>query len=160
MTTESRYDVCVVGFGAWEAASAWALARRGLRVIALNEYAPPHEHGSHTGRTRLARRSAHEGAGYTPITQRAFTLWHELEDTYDVALLEATGALIVGEPDGRLVAPSRASLEDGDDRVVVATGDSGRGFRYAPAVGGLIADLTTGRAPVPNFLRAQRLTHV
>jgi sarcosine oxidase len=44
-----------------------------------------------------------------------------------------------------------------DARVVVGTGDSGRGFRYAPAVGELLADLAQGRsADHPAFLRKER----
>lgn len=107
------YDVCVAGFGAWGAATASALANRGLSAVVLDPHDPPHEHGSHTGRTRLARRSAHEGTGDTPITSRAFELWDGLEREQGTALREITGALLLDQPDGGLIAPSCETFDDG-----------------------------------------------
>lgn len=43
-----------------------------------------------------------------------------------------------------------------DRRVVIGSGDSGRGFRFAPAIGELLADLVCDTASVPAFLRADR----
>ena len=38
-----------------------------------------------------------------------------------------------------------------DPRVTVAAGDSGHGFKFAPALGELIADVVEGAAPSPRF---------
>lgn len=113
MRAADTIDVCVAGFGVWGASAARALGLRGFRVLAVDPRRPPHEHGSHTGRTRLARRSAHEGAGYTPITARAFELWDDIEREHGAQLLRRTGALLLDRPDGGLIAPSRATLRDG-----------------------------------------------
>ena len=49
------YDVAVLGLGAMGAAAAWQLARRGARVLGIDRHAPPHEHGSTHGDTRVTR---------------------------------------------------------------------------------------------------------
>ena len=48
-------DAIVVGLGAVGSATAWQLARRGLSVIGIDRWAPPHEHGSSHGETRITR---------------------------------------------------------------------------------------------------------
>jgi glycine/D-amino acid oxidase-like deaminating enzyme len=48
----AKYDVVVVGLGAMGSAAAYALAARGLRVLGLDRYRPPHRHGSHHGESR------------------------------------------------------------------------------------------------------------
>lgn len=107
------HDVCVAGLGAWGASAALALAGRGLSVVAVDPFDPPHEHGSHTGRTRLARRSAHEGDGYTTLTARAFHLWDSIDREHGSPLLTTTGALLLDLADGPLIAPSRRTLLNG-----------------------------------------------
>ena len=44
----------------------------------------------------------------------------------------------------------------GDDRVLVAGGGSGHGFKHGPAVGEYVADLVAGRDPDPRFQLAGR----
>jgi len=91
-----RYDVIVAGLGPWGAATCWHLARRGLRVLGLDRYAPPHGHGSHGGSTRLARRSNSTGPEYLPLTTRTFQLWRELGAAVGQDLLVESGTVFVG----------------------------------------------------------------
>ena len=44
-----RADVIVVGLGSMGASAAYALAARGLRVIGLDRFTPPHDRGAHGG---------------------------------------------------------------------------------------------------------------
>jgi sarcosine oxidase len=106
-----RYDVIVAGLGAWGSAAAWTLAKRGHRVLGLDQYHPPHGHGSHSGITRLARRSSHEGVEYAPLTARSFDLWHQLERESRTEVVVRTGALLFGATDDPLIKVSIDSLD-------------------------------------------------
>ena len=39
----ATYDVIVIGLGAMGSATTYHLARRGVRVLGIDQYAPPHE---------------------------------------------------------------------------------------------------------------------
>jgi sarcosine oxidase len=93
------YEVIVVGLGAMGSCALWALARRGVRVLGVDQFDPPHDQGSSHGETRLIRSAMIEGAPYVPLIRRAFTLWHELANEAQRALLVRTGVLFIS-PDG------------------------------------------------------------
>jgi sarcosine oxidase len=99
-----RGDVIVVGLGTMGAAAAESLTRRGVRVVGLDRFAPPHQHGEHAGGSRIIRLAYAEGAEYVPLLRRAYELWADLERRAEVRLLRSTGALTVGRPDLPLVA--------------------------------------------------------
>jgi sarcosine oxidase len=54
-----RYDVIVVGLGGMGSASAYHLARRGQRVLGLEQFDLLHELGSSHGLTRIIRLAYH-----------------------------------------------------------------------------------------------------
>src|SRR5256712_12066504 len=97
-------DVVVVGLGAMGAAAARALSRRGLRVLGLDRFAPPHALGSSHGDSRIIREAYFEHPSYVPLVQRAYLLWEELERDSGESLLTRTGGLMIGPRDGVLVA--------------------------------------------------------
>jgi sarcosine oxidase len=102
-------DVVVAGLGAMGSAAARTLARRGLRVVGLDRFRPPHTLGSSHGRSRIIREAYFEHPAYVPLVQRAYTLWHELEKESGRPLLRRTGGLMVGPPDGVLIEGARRS---------------------------------------------------
>ena len=105
------YDVIVVGAGTWGSATAWHLARRGVRVLAIDAHTPPHEHGSHGGLTRLARQSNSTGPQYVQLTVRAFELWDQLAARTGTELMTVTGNVMIGEPGSPWFDSTVASLE-------------------------------------------------
>ena len=107
-----RWDVIVTGLGAMGSAAARELARRGLRVLGLDRYAPPHAHGSTHGRTRIIREAYFEHPAYVPLVQRAERLWVELEREVGEQLFVRTGGLMIGPKEGELVRGARASAEE------------------------------------------------
>jgi len=111
MRTESTYDVIIAGLGAMGSAAAFHLARRGVRVLGLDRYTPPHALGSSHGDTRIIREAYFEHPVYVPMVQRAFELWRELEQASCTALLTQTGGLMIGRPESELVAGARRSAE-------------------------------------------------
>jgi|SRR5688572_13339244 len=107
-----RWDVIVTGLGAMGSAAARELARRGLRVLGLDRYVPPHAHGSTHGRTRIIREAYFEHPAYVPLVQRAERLWRELERDVGDRLFVRTGGLMIGAEDSDLVRGARASADE------------------------------------------------
>ena len=107
-----RWDVIVTGLGAMGSAAVRELARRGLRVLGLDRYAPPHAHGSTHGRTRITREAYFEHPAYVPLVQRATALWTALERETGARLFTRTGGLMIGPKDGTLVRGARTSADE------------------------------------------------
>src|SRR5947208_2797487 len=101
------FDVIVLGVGGMGAAAAAELARRGRRVLGLEQFAVGHDRGSSHGSTRVIRTAYYEHPDYVPLARRAFRLWHELEQRTGEHLLTECGCLSLGRPDGELVAGVR-----------------------------------------------------
>ena len=92
-----RYDVVVVGIGGMGSAALYHLARRGKRVLGLERFDVPHEHGSSHGLTRIIRLAYFEHPAYVPLMRRAYELWRELEVEAGEQLLHVTGIVEAGE---------------------------------------------------------------
>jgi sarcosine oxidase len=88
-----RYDAIVVGIGGMGSAALFHLARRGQRVLGLERFDVPHEHGSSHGITRIIRLAYYEHTAYVPLLRRAYELWRELETAAGEQLLHVTGAV-------------------------------------------------------------------
>jgi sarcosine oxidase len=93
-----RYDVIVLGLGAMGAASAYQLAKRGARILGIDQYAPPHRLGSSHGESRITRIACAEGAHFTPFVRRSHEIWQELEAETGKSLLTRNGMLMIGPP--------------------------------------------------------------
>ena len=96
--------------------AAFHLARRGVRVLALEQFELAHDQGSSHGYTRIMRHAYYNAPGYVPLVQRAQTLWRELEGISGEKLFIHTGGLSLGRPDalvvrGALLAAERFGLE-------------------------------------------------
>lgn len=85
-------------------AAACHLARRGVRVLGLDRFRPPHSLGSSHGRSRIIRSAYFEHPAYVPLVLRAYELWDELAARSGRDLLRRTGGLMIGRPDGTLVS--------------------------------------------------------
>lgn len=91
---------------------ALELSRRGHRVLGFDRFRPPHVQGSSHGKTRIIREAYFEHPQYVPLVQRAYQRWNELERLSKVSLYRSTGGLMIGRPDGPLVAGARRSAEE------------------------------------------------
>jgi sarcosine oxidase len=90
------HDVIVVGLGAMGSATLWQLARRGVKVLGIDRYAPPHDRGSSHGHSRITRLAVGEGPEFVPLVRRSHEIWREIEAATGEALLRHTGGLIIG----------------------------------------------------------------
>lgn len=105
------YDVAVIGAGAMGASSALALARRGLRVIALEQFGFGHAHGSSHGPHRIIRKTYSEGAFYLPLLAAAYEAWAALERECGRSFLTTTGGLDIEIGGGGCAAEARATAQ-------------------------------------------------
>jgi sarcosine oxidase len=106
-----RWDVIVTGLGAMGSAAVREIARRGLRVLGIDRYDPPHARGSTHGRTRIIREAYFEHPAYVPLVQRAAELWETLGREVGHEVFVRTGGLMIGPEQGTLIAGARASAE-------------------------------------------------
>jgi sarcosine oxidase len=108
MTANTKADVIVVGLGAMGSATCFQLAARGVSVIGIDRYAPPHPFGSTHGDTRVTRLAIGEGAEYVPLVSRSHAIWRELEEQTGERLLTQAGGLIMAPPGSPFLAETRA----------------------------------------------------
>ena len=100
----NRPDVIVLGLGGMGSAAAWQLARRGARVLGLEQFPLGHDRGSSHGHTRIIRQAYYEHPAYVPLVRRAFEGWYDLEQRQGTHLLSGCPCLTLGAPEGELVA--------------------------------------------------------
>jgi sarcosine oxidase len=104
-------DVIVVGLGTMGSAAVEVLSRRGVGVVGIDRWAPPHERGEHAGGSRIIRLAYAEGTSYVPLLRRSYELWEDLQHRAQTRLLTTTGGLTIGAPESSLVAGVLASAE-------------------------------------------------
>jgi sarcosine oxidase len=149
-----RYDAIVIGLGGMGSATAYHLARRGRRVLGLEQFGALHEQGSSHGLTRIIRLAYHEHPSYVPLLRRSYELWHELERTAGEELLITTGSLEGGPADGETFrgALEAAELHELPHEVL----DAGELRARHPAYSGFAADTRVVFQPDGGFLLAER----
>jgi sarcosine oxidase len=92
-------DVIVIGVGGMGSAACFELARRGVRVVGLEQFPLAHSRGSSHGRTRIIRTAYYEHPDYVPLLRRAWERWYELE--------QLTGRHLLTEPNARACRSAR-----------------------------------------------------
>ncbi len=99
-TTETNaFDVLVIGVGSMGAAACYHLAKRGVRVLGLEQFDIPNELGSHNGQTRIIRKAYGESPRYVPLLQRAYENWKTLERETGSQVYYQTGLVYFGAPE-------------------------------------------------------------
>lgn len=85
-------DVVVVGLGALGSAAAFHLARRGLRVVGLEQFDLGHVKGASHDTSRILRHSYHTPE-YIELTKAAYDDWADLESESGEDLVTVVGGL-------------------------------------------------------------------
>lgn len=106
------FDVIVLGVGGMGSAACYELARRGRRVLGLEQYPLVHDRGSSHGHTRIIRTAYAEGPAYVPLVRRAFEKWYDLEQLTGRHLLTECPCLNAGSPGSEHVEGVRASVRE------------------------------------------------
>jgi sarcosine oxidase len=106
---KEKFDVIVLGVGTMGAATCYALARRGMKVLGLEQFEIVHTRGSHSAHTRLIRQSYFEHEDYVPLLQEAHKLWKVLEAESGRKMYHEEGLLYCGEVTGDMLSGVRKS---------------------------------------------------
>ncbi len=99
----------VMGCGGFGASAMYHLASRGLTVIGIDRYHPPHDQGSSHGETRIIRKAYFEHPDYVPLLHRAWDLWEELSSISGETLMEQRDLLLSGSLESEVTAGARQS---------------------------------------------------
>src|SRR5205809_5330992 len=100
----NSYDVAIIGLGTMGSFTALELARRQVSVVGLDQFAPPHPRGSHSGETRVFRIAYYEHPDYVPLAQRSGLLWDGLSQEFGATLLTRSGMLSMGQEESELIS--------------------------------------------------------
>ena len=129
MDRSEPVDVIVVGVGGLGSAALFHLARSGLRVLGIERFEVPNEHGSSHGVTRIIRLAYYEHPSYVPLLSRAYELWRDLETLAVEQLLHITGSVDAGPSDSFVFQGSlRSCLEHGLRHEVIDAAEVNRRF--------------------------------
>ena len=91
-------------------AALYQLSKRGVSVIGIDQFSPPHSFGSSHGDTRITRQAIGEGEAYTPLALRSHELWKQIQ-------AEAKASGLLNQIGGLILASPRASSEASETTV-------------------------------------------
>lgn len=103
-------DIVVLGLGAMGSATLFQLASRGVDVLGIDQFRPPHEFGSSHGETRITRLAVAEGTALAPLVSRSHEIWKELEGRTGEILFGQIGFLAVSSEPPRSVVVRTGSV--------------------------------------------------
>ncbi|MEM8678286.1 MAG: N-methyl-L-tryptophan oxidase [Planctomycetota bacterium] len=109
--TSTRFDTVVIGVGGVGSAALFHLARRGQRVLGIEQFDLPHDRGSSHGHTRVIRQAYFEHPDYVPLLLEAYRGWRLLEQETSSALLHPIGLLEVGPPQGEVIRGAQEAAD-------------------------------------------------
>src|SRR5258706_7788242 len=97
------FEVIVIGVGSMGSSACYYLAKRGFKVLGLEQFDIPHEQGSYTGQSRIIRKAYFEHPDYVPLLKRAYENWEHLETLTGKQLFFRTGLIYFGKPDSAII---------------------------------------------------------
>lgn len=127
---QTTYDVIVLGAGAMGSAAAYYAARRGLRVLLLEQFEIDHQWGSSWGQGRIIRYS-YADPEYIQLARETYPLWRELEAEAGEELWIVTGGIDFGHlEDERLTSTIRAVQGAGLSHELLTPDEANRRFPH------------------------------
>lgn len=143
------FDVIVLGGGTMGSGAALALARRGQRVLVLEQFTTPNAMASHSGRTRIIRQAYFESPAYVPMVIEADRRWVEIGAEVGQTLLHRCGGLDISPPGYGQAQSAAASAAAWDVPYEMIGGDE---VNHRWPQFHLPADWTACYSPVTGFL--------
>ncbi|PHS00002.1 MAG: N-methyl-L-tryptophan oxidase [Blastopirellula sp.] len=110
----THYDVIVIGAGGVGSAALYHGAAQGLKILGIDRFSPPHNHGSSHGQTRIIRMAYFEHPDYVPLLKQAYAGWKHLEQLSGQQLYHEVGLLEVGPVDGIVIPGVLRSSKEHD----------------------------------------------
>lgn len=107
----NHFQTIVIGVGSMGSATCWHLAKRGQKVLGLEQFTAPHTRGSHAGQSRIIRKAYFEHPDYVPLLERAYENWHAFERETGTQLYHKTGIAYFGRSDNENIMGIRTSAQ-------------------------------------------------
>jgi len=114
---QKNFDVIVLGVGSMGSSTCYYLAKRGIKVLGLEQFDIPHEMGSHAGQSRIIRKAYFEHPDYVPLLERAYQNWKHLENITGTKVYFKTGLLYFGRPEHLMMKGVHGSANKYDIKV-------------------------------------------
>lgn len=108
----AKYDVAVVGAGAFGAWTAWHLVRAGRRVLLMDSWGPGHSRASSGGESRIIRMGYGADPIYTGMAARSLPFWRELESRSGETVFVPSGVLWVSREGNEYGLATRKCLSE------------------------------------------------
>jgi sarcosine oxidase len=105
----NHYEVIVIGIGTMGSATCYHLAKRGVKVLGLEQFDLAHDKGSHAGQSRIIRKAYFEHPDYVPLLELAYNNWRALEEVSGAELYVPTGLLYIGDSEHAVMKGVKAS---------------------------------------------------
>jgi sarcosine oxidase len=112
VSARGEADVVVIGLGVLGASTLRQLARDGLRVIGVEQFAPGHVNGSSHGRSRAVRFLYH-APEYVALLQPAIEGWRDLEAEFGRRIYWNCGTLFFARPGNPIFGQNLAVMASG-----------------------------------------------
>jgi len=109
MAAHDVYDLAIIGLGAVGTFALDAATKRGLKTVGIDQYAPPHAHGSTHGETRLIREAYGEGHAYVPLLRRSLEQWRQMDSDFGGDVFFETGVQYLGPANQPSMLDTRSS---------------------------------------------------
>ena len=93
------------------APACYYLARRGYKVLGIEQFTISHELGSHGGQSRIIRKAYFEHPDYVPLLQQAYDNWKMLEEETGEQIYYQTGLAYFGRPEMPVVKGVKLSAD-------------------------------------------------
>ncbi|MBK1789153.1 N-methyl-L-tryptophan oxidase [Prauserella cavernicola] len=108
------FDVAVVGMGALGSAAAYHLARKGVEVVAFEQFELGHVRGASHDTSRIIRTS-YGAPQYVRLAKSAYEDWADLEKVAGERFVTTTGGLVFCPVDGTVSADDFATSLTAED---------------------------------------------
>lgn len=108
---ETICEAAVLGLGGVGSAAFAELARRGVDVLGIDRWQPPHSLGSSHGQSRIFRVAYFEHPDYVPLAQRSRDLWVKLDEDADERIFVPSGGAWFGPEECRVIRDSRLAAD-------------------------------------------------
>src|SRR3990172_605496 len=116
-----RFNTIVIGVGGMGSATCYELAKRGKRVLGIEQFDIPNDKGSSHGYTRIIRLAYYEDPSYVMLLRRAYELWSQLEARTGQQIYIKTGSIDAGPADSWVFKGSlKSCVEHGLEHEVLS----------------------------------------
>ena len=95
----------------WGSAALYHLAKKGLRVLGVEQFDVPHSLGSSHGHTRVIRKAYFEHPSYVPLLQKAYDMWKTIEEDSGRQLVNYCGMIYAGQLNSSSIQGVKKSSE-------------------------------------------------